>query len=80
MNNTTDRKFHNMSVEDLEMFAYNSYREKQRAEIDRINAHPEQRMKYCLSFMEGADDQTRTKCYNLIAEFSAQLDYSEAHY
>lgn len=65
---------------DREMFAYNSYREKQRAEIDRINAHPEQRMKYCFEFIVGADDQTREKCYNLIAQYSAQLDYSEAHF
>jgi hypothetical protein len=69
-----------MNFADREMFAYNSYREKQQAEIARINAHPEQRMKYCFSFIEGADDQTREKCYNLIAQYSAQLDYSEAHY
>jgi hypothetical protein len=69
-----------MSIEDREMFEYNSRYQKQQAEIARINSHPEQRIKYCFSFMEGADDQTRTKCYNLIAEWSAQLDYSEAHY
>ena len=80
MSTTTERKFHTMSIEDREMFAYNSYREKQRAEIARINAHPEQRMKYCFSFIEGADDEMRVKCYNKIAEYSAQLDYSEAHY
>jgi lysozyme family protein len=80
MNNTTERKFHNMSIEDREMFEYNSYREKQQAEIARINSHPEQRMKYCFSFIEGADDEMRVKCYNKIAEWSAQLDYSEAHF
>jgi len=74
------RQFHNMSIEDREMFAYNSYREKQRAEIDRINAHPEQRMKYCFEFIVGADEQTRKKCFDKIAEYSAQLDYSEAHF
>ena len=71
---------HTMSFADREMFAYNSYREKQQAEIDRINAHPEQRMKYCLEFIKGADDQTRKKCYDAIAKYSAQLDWSEAHY
>jgi hypothetical protein len=30
--------------------------------------------------MQGADEQTREKCYNKIAEYSAQLDYSEAHF
>jgi hypothetical protein len=74
------RKFHNMSIEDREMFAYNSYREKQRAEIDRINAHPEQRMKYCFEFIVGADDGMRVKCYDAIAKYSAQLDWSEAHF
>jgi hypothetical protein len=74
------RQYHNMSIEDREMFAYNSYREKQRAEIDRINAHPEQRMKYCFEFIQGADDGMRVKCYDAIAKYSAQLDWSEAHY
>jgi hypothetical protein len=69
-----------MSFADREMFAYNSYREKQQAEIARINAHPEQRMKYCFSFIEGADEGMRVKCYDAIAKYSAQLDYSEAHY
>ena len=74
------RKFHNISIEDREMFAYNARYQKQQAEIARINAHPEQRMKYCFSFIEGADDEMRVKCYNAIAKYSAQLDYSEAHY
>ena len=69
-----------MSFADREMFAYNSRREKQQAEIARINAHPEQRMKYCFSFIEGADDGMRAKCYDAIAKYSAQLDYPEAHY
>jgi hypothetical protein len=78
------RQFHNISVEDREMFAYNSYREKQKAEIARINAHPEQRMKYCFEFLRGyiadGDDLMKAKCYDGIAKYSAQLDYSEAHF
>jgi hypothetical protein len=69
-----------MSFADREMFAYNDRVAKQQAEIARVLSHPEQRMKYCFSFMEGADEQTREKCYNKIAEYSAQLDWSEAHY
>ena len=72
--------YYTTSFADREMFAYNSKREKQKAEIARINAHPEQRMKYCFSFIEGADDQMRVKCYDKIAEYSAQLDWSESHY
>jgi hypothetical protein len=29
---------------------------------------------------QGADEQTRKKCFDKIAEYSAQLDYSEAHF
>jgi hypothetical protein len=74
------RKFHTMSIEDREMFAYNAAYNKQQAEIARINAHPEQRMKYCFSFIEGADDGMRVKCYDAIAKYSELLDWSEAHY
>jgi hypothetical protein len=74
------RKFHTMSIEDREMFAYNRTYQQVQDEIKRINSHPEQRMKYCFSFIEGADDEMREKCYNKIAEWSAQLDYSEAHF
>lgn len=74
------RQFHTMSIEDREMFAYNAAYNRQQAEIARINAHPEQRMKYCFSFIEGADDGMRVKCYDAIAKYSAQLDWSEAHY
>jgi len=75
-----NRKFHPISIEDREMFAYNARINKSKAEIERINAHPEQRMKYCFSFMQGADNEMRAKCYNKIAEYSAQLDWSEAHF
>jgi hypothetical protein len=69
-----------MSIEDREMFAYNAAYNRQQAEIARINAHPEQRMKYCFSFIEGADDGMRVKCYDGIAKYSELLDWSEAHY
>jgi len=75
-----DRKYHIVSIEDREMFAYNARVAKQQAEIARVLSHPEQRIKYCFSFMQGADEQTREKCYNKIAEYSAQLDWSEAHF
>ena len=72
--------YYTTSFADREMFAYNHARQKQQAEIARINSHPEQRMKYCFEFIVGADDGMREKCYNAIAKYSAQLDYSEAHY
>ena len=74
------RKFHTMSIEDREMFAYNRTYQQVQDDIKRINSHPEQRMKYCFEFMVGADDLMRAKCYDAIAKYSAQLDYSEAHF
>ena len=74
------RKYHTMSIEDREMFAYNARYQKQQAEIARINAHPEQRMEYAFEFIVGADEGMRGKCYDAIAKYSAQLDYSESHY
>ncbi|MEK9893714.1 MAG: hypothetical protein VW454_02045, partial [Pelagibacteraceae bacterium] len=77
------------------MFAYNAnYQKKQeerktaKQELDRILSQPETRIKYAFEFMNdfGFDDEDdcveeiRTKCYNAIAEWSAKLDYSEAHY
>ena len=84
MNNTTERKFHNISIEDREMFAYNSRREKQQAELKRIMAQPEQPIKYCFEFLKGyikdGDDGMKKKCYDGIAKHSELLDWSEAHY
>ena len=78
------QKFHTVSIEDREMFAYNSAYQKQRAELDRILSHPEQRIKYAFEFLSGyiadGDDLMRAKCYDGIAKYSAQLDYSEAHF
>jgi hypothetical protein len=72
--------YYTTNFADREMFAYNSYREKQQAEIARINAHPEQRMKYAFEFLKHADEGMAAKCYNAIAKYSAQLDWSEAHF
>jgi hypothetical protein len=74
------QKFHTVSIEDREMFAYNSRYQKQQAELQRILSHPEQRMKYAFEFMISADDGMRAKCYDAIAKYSAQLDYSESHF
>jgi hypothetical protein len=78
------RQFHNISVEDREMFAYNSAYEKQQAELKRILAQPEQRIKYAFEFLTGyvadGDAQMTAKCYDAIAKYSELLDTSEAHY
>jgi hypothetical protein len=48
-----------------------------------VLAQPEQRMKYAFEFLSGYignDELMAAKCYDAIAKYSAQLDYSEAHY
>lgn len=78
------RKYHTMSIEDREMFAYNSAYQKQQAELQRILAQPEQRLKYAFQFLTGyiadADEGMTKKCYDAIAKYSELLDTSEAHY
>lgn len=80
----TDRKFHIVSIEDREMFAYNSAYQKQQAELKRILAQPEQRLKYAFQFLTGyiadADQGMTKKCYDAISKYSELLDTSEAHF
>ena len=71
--------YYTTSFADREMFAYN----KQQAELKRVLAQPEQRMKYAFEFLSGYignDELMAGKCYDAIAKYSAQLDYSEAHF
>jgi hypothetical protein len=77
------RQFHNMSVEDREMFAYNAnYQQRKQQQLAAIA--PELRIKYCFEFLRGyiadGDDLMKAKCYDGIAKYSAELDYSEAHF
>ena len=79
-----DRKYHIVSIEDREMFAYNSAYQKQQAELKRILAQPEQRIKYAFQFLTGyiadADEGMTKKCYDAISKYSELLDTSEAHF
>ena len=79
-----DRKFHTVSIEDREMFAYNAAYQKERTELDRILSHPENRIKYAFEFLSGyiadGDDLMKAKCYDGIAKYSEKLDWSEAHF
>jgi len=83
------RKYHVVSIEDREMFAYNANYQKMqeekktaKQELERILAQPETRIKYAFEFLVdfGDEEESRMKCYNAIAEWSDKLDWSEAHY
>lgn len=71
-----------MSFADREMFAYNSYRERQQRKLDAIA--PELRIKYCFEFLKSyiqdCDDEMKKRCYDGIAKYTDKLDYSESHY
>ena len=80
--NPMTRQFHNISLEDREMFAYNSYQERKRQQLAAIA--PELRIKYCFEFLKGYvaenDSEMTAKCYNGIAKYSELLDWSESHF
>ena len=78
-----DRKFHTMSIEDREMFAYNAnYQQRKQQQLAAIA--PELRIKYCFEFLTGyvadGDDLMAGRCYDGIAKYSDKLDWSEAHF
>ena len=82
MNNTTERKFHTVSIEDRVMFAYNAAYERKQQQLAKVT--PEQRIKYCFEFLKGyvaeGDSEMAKRCYDGIAKYSELLDTSEAHF
>ena len=75
--------YYTTSFADREMFAYNAnYQERKQQQLAAIA--PELRIKYCFEFLKGyiadGDDLMAGRCYDGIAKYSEQLDYSEAHY
>ena len=82
MNNTTERKFHNISLEDREMFAYNAAYERKQQQLAKVT--PEQRIKYCFEFLKGyvaeGDSEMAKRCYDGIAKYVDLVDVSEYHY
>ena len=83
------RKYHIISIEDREMFAYNAnyqkHQEEKKTAKQKLEAHlaqPETRIKYAFEFLNdfGDEPESRKKCYDQIAKWSDKLDWSEAHY
>ena len=73
-----------MSFADREMFAHNARVEKKRQELERVLAQPENRIKYCFEFLNtyvaDGDEGMAKKCYDGIAKYSDNLDWSECHF
>lgn len=67
-----------MNFADKEMFAYNAHRAKVQQHFEQ---HPENRIRYAIQFLdahiEDGDEEMTAKCYNAIAKYSEQLDWSE---
>ena len=77
MSTTTERKFHNISLEDREMFAYNSRIEKAKAERERVLAQPETRARYSLQFYyDFMDEKSKEKALNRFSEFMDVIEYN----
>ena len=74
--------YYTTNFADREMFAYNAKVRRQKEELNRILAQPEERIKYAFQFLSdfGDEEESRTKCYNAIAKWSDKLDTSEAHF
>ena len=73
--------FYTANFADREMFAYSAEVAKKKAEVDRVLAQPEQRIKYAFEFLgayvKDGDSEMTAKCYNAIAKYSELLDWSE---
>jgi hypothetical protein len=77
MNNTTDRKFHTVSLEDREMFEYNRTYEQVKSERDRVLAQPETRARYCLQFYyDFMDPEMNRKALDRFSEFMDVIEYN----
>lgn len=76
--------YHPISFADREMFAYNKAYNERQAKYQQHMSHAENPIRYCFQFLNGyvaaGDAMMAAKCYDGIAKYSDQLDYSEAHF
>ena len=74
----TDRKFHTVSIEDREMFAYN----KRYNDLQKHLAQPENRIKYAYEFYNDFQDdrQMQLVAFEKALEWIAKCEDQTAHY
>lgn len=73
------RQFHNMSVEDREMFAYNAAYNRRQEALKKHFDWIENPIRYCFEFM-GVDEQTDAKCLLGVYTKLEKCDDVELHY
>jgi hypothetical protein len=76
--NPMDRKFHTVSIEDREMFAYNAKQTK----LQKFMSTPENRIHYAYEFYnEMLDDRyIQLKAFEKALEWIAKCDDQTAHF
>jgi hypothetical protein len=70
------RQFHNMSVEDREMFAYN----KRHNDLQNHLSQPENRIRYCYEFMKDEDFQMRNLAFEKSLHYISIVEDQTAHF
>lgn len=76
-----DRKFHTVSIEDREMFAYN----KRHNDLQKHLAQVENRIRYCYEFMEDGDildvaNQMRNRAFEKALHYISIVEDQTAHF
>jgi hypothetical protein len=75
------RKYHTMSIEDREMFAYISSYEKQQERLRNHLAQPENRIRYCYEFMKDfIDPEMKQHAFERSLEYIAQAENDGSDY
>ena len=79
------RKYHTMSIEDREMFSYNSRYEKQQERLRHHLAQPENRIRYCYEFMKDGDtldvdNQMRNRAFEKALGYIGQAENDGSEY
>jgi len=73
---TLERKYHTVSIEDREMFAYNARHEK----LQKHLAQPENSIRYCYEFMKDGDIQMRNRAFEKALDYISQAEGEGSDY
>lgn len=71
--------YHNMSIEDREMFAYNAEHNRRKEAMEKHFSWIENPIRYCLEFM-GHDEDTNAKCFQGLYKNLEKCEDPELHF